>query len=299
MIEFTRFPLIAMAIGLIAVGAFAQGASPEVMAEVATEEVVAAPTTPESTPAEISPEVTVAASPEETAAPASPEVVAEVVTPEVAAPVMAHSAEALALLEQMATAHVDLVTMAGDFTQRKYSELYLEEIESQGRFYCRRPDLFRYDYSASEAVPEATWWLIGSTAWSWVPELYQAEIYRDVSIGSTFSQVLTGIDGAVDELREDHWVVLADPASADAELGEAIAHIQILPLDEVDAEGFIRIDLWVDTRSLLPVQVKMVEQRGDEITIRLSSLELNPDLDDDVFDPQATIPDDADLLEAQ
>jgi hypothetical protein len=43
----------------------------------------------------------------------------------------------------------------------------------------------------------------------------------------------------------------------------------------------------------------MIEESGDETTLTLTSLTLNPDLGGDVFDPRANIPDSAEIIELQ
>ena len=58
----------------------------------------------------------------------------------------------------------------------------------------------------------------------------------------------------------------------------------------MDPQGFTRIDLWVNRGDLLPEQLKVVEESGDELTLRLTSLTLNPALDDALFEPTESIP---------
>jgi outer membrane lipoprotein-sorting protein len=80
-------------------------------------------------------------------------------------------------------------------------------------------------------------------------------------------------------------------------IGDEVAHLRFEPKDEIDPNGFTAIDLWVNQSTLLPVQVKVVEQSGDVTTLRLTSLTLNPELDDTLFDPMASIPEGTEIIE--
>jgi outer membrane lipoprotein-sorting protein len=214
-----------------------------------------------------------------------------------------HDPTAIDLLEQMAVAHEDLETLEGTFRQHKHSAVFLEDIDSTGQFQCRRPDLFRYDYDATETTGESTYWLVGDTLSVHIPELQQLEIYyldsQEGAVGHSIRNVMIGLDGAVDELRASHWIRSAPLSEEDRALGEAATHLMLEPRDGVDAQGFTSIELWVDTVSLLPVQVKMIEESGDTTTLTLTSLTRNPPLDDAAFDPLVNIPDGTEIIEPQ
>jgi outer membrane lipoprotein-sorting protein len=243
----------------------------------------------------------------------SPEAAPTRVLPEVAEPPSAETAvsvspeagpqsdpRALDLLEQMAAAHQNLETLRGDFVQHRHSEMFLEDTVNTGDFACRRPDQFRYNYNASDATGSSEYFLRGDTAWAYIPELKQVEVYHldtQEGAGRGFSRILIGLDGAISELRSTHWIHLAPPSPEDQELGESIAHLHLQPKEEVDPDGFTSIDLWVNTRSLLPEQLKMVDENGDITTLRLTNLTLNPEVDDSEFDPEQNIPPGTEFIE--
>jgi outer membrane lipoprotein-sorting protein len=236
------------------------------------------------------------------AVPVSPEValLSELASPEVPIALPSHDPAALDLLEQMATAHADLQTLTGEFRQRTDSEMFLEEDISTGRFLWRRPDRFRYDYESTELTGASTCWFIGDMGYIHIPEFNQLEIYHldsDDSLGGSFSRVLIGLDGALEELRERHWIGLADVASPEATLAESIARVTLEPKEGVDPDGLVAIDVWINSASLLPAQVKMVEESGDTTTLTFTTLSANRDLDDDVFDPSKSVPEDVNTLE--
>ncbi len=228
---------------------------------------------------------------------ASPETTSEAASSELPPPGPSHDQAAIELLEQMAAAHADLETLAGEFTQIKHSELFLEEIASRGHFQCRRPDLFRYDYEASETTGPSSYFFDGETISAYIPDLRQLEVYREPTIGGSFRGVLIGLDEAVDDLQAQHWIHLI-PASPEADsLAEGVVGIRFEPREEGGARDFVSADLWVDPVTLLPARVKMVEESGDETTLTFSSLEMNPVLDDAVFDPLASIPPETEIIE--
>jgi outer membrane lipoprotein-sorting protein len=196
----------------------------------------------------------------------------------------------------MAASHADLETLSGTFSQRKRSELFMEDIESTGTFRCRRPDMFRYDYDPSETTGASTYWFVGDTTWVYVPELKQAEVYLNAP-GQEIGNLMIGLDGAVNRLRETHWVRLMPASPEDEALGESIAHLHLVPQPGAEASQYLSADLWIDQVALLPVQLKLVEESGDETTIRIEAMNLNPSLEDTVFDPLASIPSDTEIIE--
>jgi outer membrane lipoprotein-sorting protein len=247
------------------------------------------------------------------AQPASPEALTEAASPEPAvieavsaitatsevraAP--SHDIEAIALLEQMSSTHSGLQALQGTFIQHKTSEMLLEEDVATGRFWWQRPGRFRYDYDASELTGESSYWFIGDDAHVYIPEFNQHEIYhlsQDDTLDQSYSRVLIGLDGAVDELLERNWVRLNAPTEEDVELGPGVTHITLIPRDGVDPDGLTQIDLWVDQQRF-PAQVKMVEESGDTTVLRFTALTPNPDIGDEVFDPGATVQPDATVLE--
>ena len=241
---------------------------------------------------------TMSAQPDEMAAEEA--LLSELASPEVPIALPSHDPAALELLEQMATAHADLQTLTGEFRQRTDSEMFLEEDISTGRFLWRRPDRFRYDYESTELTGASTCWFVGDTGSIYIPEVNQLEIYHlgtDDSLGGSLSRVLIGLDGALEELRESYWIGLADVASPEAGLAESIAHVTLEPKEGVDPDGLVAIDVWINSASLLPAQVKMVEESGDTTTLTFTTLSVNRDLDDDVFDPLKSVPEDVNILE--
>lgn len=233
----------------------------------------------------------------------SPEAAALLASPEPASPEMLATQDpaAITLLEQMATAHQGLETLEGRIVQRRRSEAFLEDIVSTGTFRVRRPDLLRFDYDESETVGRSTYFIRGDTCWAHIPELAQVEIYNlgEGGVGRSISRIMIGLDGAVDELQRSHWIRLLPPDPAETALGDSVAHLHFTPREGVDPEGFTSIDLWVNTQTLLPVQVKMVEETGDETTLTLTDLTLNPPLEDRIFDPQQNIPPGTEIVEVQ
>jgi outer membrane lipoprotein-sorting protein len=316
-----RLAAIAATVALLcaAIGAQLPVASPEATAPPATAEQALGPVSPEITAPPISAEEIdrllelVNEGAVELVTLASGEVIARVATPEPVVPepvssepiivTQSHDPAAIDLLEQMAVAHENLETLEGTFRQHKHSVVFLEDIRSTGRFKCRRPDHFRYDYDATETTGESTYWLVSDTLSVHIPELQQLEIYyldsQEGAVGHSIQNVMIGLDGAVDELRTSHWIRTAPLAEEDRSLGESVTHLVLEPQDGVDSQGFTSIELWVDTVSLLPVQVKMIEESGDTTTLTLTSLTRNPPLDDAAFDPLVNIPDGTEIIEPQ
>ncbi|NUP90007.1 MAG: outer membrane lipoprotein carrier protein LolA [Candidatus Sumerlaeia bacterium] len=281
-----RLCAAALAALAVAVTAPAQESSPGAEVAPSVHETGAPPVrAPERTYQELFGE----ASAEEAAAAVSPEGVR-----------LAHDPEALDLLNQMAQAHADIETLQGTFTQHKVSELFLDAIDSTGRVAVRRPDRFRYDYDGTDDMGPHTYWDLGGQIFVHMPDLNQLEVYDMRGEGTqvrTLSHLLIGLDQAVEELQTLYWIQMVSPDPASGELGENVARLRLTPREGADETGATGLDLWVDRESLLPVQVKTVEESGDETTLRINSLTLNPALDEATFDPMETIPEGTEIVE--
>lgn len=203
------------------------------------------------------------------------------------------SAGTLALLRALETRHASVTTVRGEFDQLKVSEIFLEEIRSEGTFWFKKPDLFRCDY---EPPDEMTNLIREDAIYVYVPELEQCEIYRFTSEQERDQQLhsmVLGFGFKTTELVEAYEIHSSeDPGALRDELiqgGKTAADTGLLELTPrpalAETSPFTRLKLWIDKDQLLPEKVWFEDYNGDQTTLEIRTIELNPTLDPELFVP--------------
>ena len=167
--------------------------------------------------------------------------------------------------------------LQADFTQLEYDGEGVFQRESTGRLYLARPGRFRLDYLEPD---ELMIWADGEHLSLFDKELEQVTVYKQT-----------------EQLRESAAALLAGDASvlANYEVKEAEFDdgLQWFDLTGMDAEeGDLRLAL----RGSVPAVLEYSDDLGSRVRMLLSRLDLDSELDDDVFAP--TIPPGVDIFEA-
>jgi outer membrane lipoprotein-sorting protein len=202
------------------------------------------------------------------------------------------SAATLAMLKALETRHASIVTVHGEFDQLKVSEIFLEEIKSRGTFRFKKPDLFRCDY---EPPDEMTNLIRKDAIYIYVPELEQCEVYRfasDQERDQQLHSMVLGFGFRTSELLEAYEIRSSeDPGTLREELvlknlnPDETVLFELTPRPEVaDTSPFTQLKLWIDKEQLLPEKVWFEDYNGDQTTLDIRRIELNPSLDPKLFD---------------
>ena len=167
--------------------------------------------------------------------------------------------------------------LQADFTQLEYDGEGVFQRESTGRLYLSRPGRFRLDYLEPD---ELIIWADGENLSLFDKELEQVTVYKQT-----------------EQLRESAAALLAGDASVlenyeviQAEFDDGL---QWFDLTGADAEeGDLRLAL----RGSVPAVLEYADDLGSRVRMLLFSLDLDSELDDEVFAP--TIPPGTDIFEA-
>ena len=167
--------------------------------------------------------------------------------------------------------------LQADFTQLEYDGEGIFQRESTGRLYLSRPGRFRLDYLEPD---ELIIWADGENLSLFDKELEQVTVYKQT-----------------EQLRESAAALLAGDASVlenydviEAEFNDGL---QWFDLTGADAqEGDLRLAL----RGSVPAVLEYADDLGSRVRMLLFSLDLDSELDDEVFAP--TIPPGTDIFEA-
>ena len=167
--------------------------------------------------------------------------------------------------------------LQADFTQLEYDGEGVFQRESTGRLYLSRPGRFRLDYLEPD---ELIIWADGENLSLFDKELEQVTVYKQT-----------------EQLRESAAALLAGDASVlenyDVIEAEYDDGLQWFDLTGADAEeGDLRLAL----RGSVPAVLEYADDLGSRVRMLLFSLDLDSELDDEVFAP--TIPPGTDIFEA-
>lgn len=167
--------------------------------------------------------------------------------------------------------------LQADFTQLEYDGDGVFQKESTGRLYLSRPGRFRLDYLKPD---ELMIWADGENLSMFDKELEQVTVYKQAR-----------------QLRESAAALLAGDASVlesyEVKEAEFDDGLQWFDLTGADAEeGDLRLAL----RGSVPAVLEFADDLGSRVRMLLFRLDLDSELDDDVFAP--TIPPGVDIFEA-
>ena len=171
----------------------------------------------------------------------------------------------------------DIQHLQADFTQLEYDGEGLFRKESTGRLYLSRPGRFRIDYLQPD---ELMIWADGENLSLFDKELEQVTVYRQT-----------------EQLRESAAALLAGDASVlgnydiiEAEFDDGL---QWFDLTGAEAEAG---DLRLALRGSMPAVLEYSDDLGSRVRMLLFRLDLESELDDEVFAPK--IPPGVDIFEA-
>jgi outer membrane lipoprotein carrier protein len=200
--------------------------------------------------------------------------------------------KAVALLNKLEEKNADVDTIIGQFDQVMQSTLFLEEIQSQGKLYFQKPEKFRCDYLPPN---ESQNWIVGNTAWLYVPEIKQVEKYQFSSEADSverLNRMLLGFGvSTADVLDVYHVTIVKDESSKD------VTALQFTPLRKEATVEFNKVIIWINEKHLLPEKIVIHEESGDQKVINMKQIRLNRRIPEKIFQP--IFPPDVEIIEIQ
>ena len=167
-----------------------------------------------------------------------------------------------------------LQTLEANFVQEKISEMLLAPVTSKGRFRFKAPDRVRWDYETPEAMVVV---FTGETLTTFRPSDHVAERITVPKKHRRFVKVLAGTQ-PLDELKAQFSLTLSDRGAPKPFV------LTLKPIHRTLKRKLAQVRLEIDRRLLLPIVVEYNEADGDSTRYEFLSLQVNPEIGDDVFD---------------
>lgn len=167
-------------------------------------------------------------------------------------------------------------TLVADFTQVKSSSLLTQEETSKGRLYYSKPDKFLWAYTE----PDDTLMLInGDTMLTWYKDLNRVQ---KVDIARKKKRIFHyfAIGEEVDTLRENFLITLRSPSESDP---PGSVHLELVPKRRRVRDRLNQVDMWLDGKVYMPVELRYDESGGDYTIFHLENLQPNAVIEDDRF----------------
>ncbi len=178
-----------------------------------------------------------------------------------------------ALIAEVSARQKGLSSLRAHFVQVKESSLLAAPVTSSGTLAFAAPDRVRWDYAAPEAM---TIVVAAGRLTTYHPDLGRAEV---VKVSATQRRLVGIIAGSqsLEEMRSRFRIALNDRA------GEPY-RLTLEPSTLAMKRRLETIHIEVDRDLLLPVMVEYLEADGDRTRYSFSALELNPVVDQTVFE---------------
>lgn len=280
MLRSHRFHAIALT-ALFAVGgtlgAFAQEPTPDV--------------TPAATPA---PSPTPIPTPAPTVAPlATPEVTPTPTPAPTATPTEAEQRVTFAkgFLKRLEESNEATKSLRAKFTQLRIDESFLDEVKSEGQFVYQSPAQFRADYAGEKGrIASSTVYILEDKMYNYVPEQNQVDVV-ELPKGDSMAvhQMLLGFGVKVERITQ-----FFDVSRSADEVPKEKTRIEFKSRNRQRTLNYSKITITFDNATLQP-EVLVLEDSESQTTISLSSVEVNPPLDEKLF--ELKFPKDVDIVE--
>lgn len=179
-----------------------------------------------------------------------------------------------ALIDLVVERQRSLTSLEADFVQDKKSELLLEPVTSRGRFRFKAADRVRWDYDAPD---EMTVVFAGETLTTFRPDQGVAERISVPKKHRRFVRVLAGTQ-PLDELKAQFSVTMSDMGDPEP------LQLILRPIHRTLKKKLSQVRLEIDRTLLLPVVIEYQETDGDLTRYEFVDLEVNPDIEDEVFE---------------
>ena len=175
-------------------------------------------------------------------------------------------------LQDFAKHRGNVETYSAKFVQKRTLGLFGESRISTGEVFYKNPQKMIWKYQ----TPDKTQMLLGPESVSfYFPELEQIEVYT-VKEGDEASGFFFAFEAGADELKKIFEISAGDE-------GEKVRKVELLPKAGSGQSQLAAITLWLDRSDYLPREILIRDQTGDTTEIKLSEVEVNEPIADDVM----------------
>jgi len=161
-------------------------------------------------------------------------------------------------------------TLSAEFTETTTSQLLLDPIRAEGRFYLTKPDSLRWEYTAPE---EMKFVIFEDQYTGYFPEQKRAE-HRSVQRWSEQIFRFFGVGQGSAELMKFYNISLAPSGSS----GDGTILLELTPKKRRVRKRVPEVQFWLDAETFLPKRIEYHNKSGNSRTIEFHSVSLNPDL---------------------
>lgn len=195
---------------------------------------------------------------------------------------------AITFLRQVEEHNAEVTSLRGRFTQVRVNPMFLEEIESEGEFWYRKPNQFRCDYFTPI---ESRFYLLGREGLYYTPEYNQLEVFRLRGGDSApINQMLVGFGVKTEKILEVFRVAEAPEANrSDSEYT-----LRFISKDLERSLDFREITVTFDKNRLEPLRLVMQEEQ-DTVEVTLTETERNAEIPGEKF--AKSFPPDVEVIE--
>lgn len=177
-----------------------------------------------------------------------------------------------ALKDALAKSNAGTQTIASDFTQVKNMALLKEKIKSKGRFYFKKEDKVRIEYTA----PYSYLMVMNGS------QMLVKDEQKSNKINTGGSKLLQSVNRIMIDCMRGTMFQNPDFKVTALENG-ANYLLQLTPVNAAMKKMFSGIEVYMDKKTLDVNQLVMMEQGGDNTTMAFSNTRHNTSLNDQLF----------------
>ena len=159
-------------------------------------------------------------------------------------------------------------SLAAKIEHVKFTAVVNDTSKETGELFVRKDDKMRIDFTAPD---QRTILRTGDSLFVYTPKVNRVEEYNLGKNRSLVDQyLLLGFGTRVGEIRKSYDVTLTGEEELD---GKRVAVLELTPKSDDVRKQIIKIEMWVDEASWLPLQQKFFEATaGDYLLIHYSDL---------------------------
>lgn len=195
-------------------------------------------------------------------------------------------AQAVEFLKKVEVKNEELKSLEAEFEQLRVDPIFLDEVESKGRFWYQAPGKFRASYDARHP---SEIWIFPDHLVNYSPTIKQVNILPlRQGDDAPINQMLLGFG-----MKTENILEVFDVAFHEAESEDHVA-IKFKSLDLDRSLFYERIIIHFEKENAQPVKL-FLEDGESEITVTLKSIKRNPTVDPKLF--ETSWPDDVEIID--
>ncbi|MFC1841069.1 outer membrane lipoprotein carrier protein LolA [Thermodesulfobacteriota bacterium] len=178
------------------------------------------------------------------------------------------------ILLRIKEASSEIVTLTGDFVQKKKIEILKDMPDSKGKLYYKKPDCLRW-----EVIEPVNMGFVvnGKQGKKWRGESGKPrrfDVRKEPIIGVISNQVFAWAEGDFDNLKAGYEIIL---------MNEEPVEIKLLPLSSMEKKYIESIILTFSETENYVERIEINEKKGGCTQIVFDNMVINASLDEDIF----------------